>query len=335
MVDKPSIDKSIDKDTVFQHDLADESLGVAQAVNNDGKVNILPNRFTGELSDVIYHYCSPETLLKILSARSFRFSDLSQLNDAEERVWGYKNVFLECLKRIREGRGVPVGFPQVEEDKLVALDREYQRAELHSQPFVCCFSTDGDSLSQWRAYARDGAGYAIGVSRDQFKHIPTQLLTVEYDAENQLAEMFDALSFILLRHSLDDIREPSSLFISDILLLSSRAVAYKNPAFRDEKEIRAVWVVAVGPQDAERSFHPTGGRVKQQPVPSKCVEFEARGDRIVPYVDWCAVDEDDRIEIDSVHLGPKNKNKVDDVRLMLNTIGLSGIDIRQAGAAYR
>ena len=28
--------------------------------------------------------------------------------------------------------------------------------------FVCCFSTNGDDLGQWRAYADDGKGYALG-----------------------------------------------------------------------------------------------------------------------------------------------------------------------------
>ena len=35
--------------------------------------------------------------------------------------------------------------------------------------FVCCFSEDGDDLGQWRAYAADGQGYALGFDRQELE----------------------------------------------------------------------------------------------------------------------------------------------------------------------
>ena len=36
------------------------------------------------------------------------------------------------------------------------------------EQFVSCFSADGDVLSQWRAYADDGHGFAIGFAPAEF-----------------------------------------------------------------------------------------------------------------------------------------------------------------------
>lgn len=78
--------------------------------------NILADRLANNRTpDILYHYCSPETLIAILSKSTLRFSDLTKLNDEEETVWGYEAVFKECLSRIIKGRGVPTFVPSLSE----------------------------------------------------------------------------------------------------------------------------------------------------------------------------------------------------------------------------
>lgn len=62
--------------------------------------------------------------------------------------------------------------------------------KLRLTPYVCCFSREGDLLSQWRAYADDGAGFSVGFTSSWLnrKHgnCPMKLLEAEYDEDRQI-----------------------------------------------------------------------------------------------------------------------------------------------------
>lgn len=148
-------------------------------------------------SSTIYHYCSTSTLIEIVRNRTIRFSDINMLNDEEEGRWGY-GIFLEAANKLLKREGVPESVPMVGEDFIDRLDEVWFKSRLSLASFVACFSKDGDSLSQWRAYASDGAGFAIGFAASELRRMPIQLLEVEYDHEQQVQEMLVALTAILL-----------------------------------------------------------------------------------------------------------------------------------------
>lgn len=291
------------------------------------------DRVNGE--DVIFHYCSPQTFVSILSNKTLRYSDLSLLNDAEERVWGYREVFLECIDRIRNGRGVKVGVPSISKRALDRLEVVWKTAEEYTQPFVCCFSTDGDSLSQWRAYASDGEGFAIGFKCSGMGPIPASLLKVEYELEEQIDEMMDAISFIANNLNLDDEEVDPLRAINAGIPLTVRSIAFKNPAFRDEKEVRSCHHVMVDRSNGRTKYEAVGGLVFGKMVNGPAIQFQARGAAVVPFLDFPIDRGDQSAEICAVHLGPKCGNSVEEIQLLLNTMGFYDVSIALAGAAYR
>ena len=133
---------------------------------------------------VLYHYCSPETFLEIIKNKTIRFSDINLLNDEEEGRYGY-GVFLEAANLMLENSkpdfidGFDIAFVDL-------VDGAWHNMGFRLSSFLSCFSTDGDSLGQWRAYAADAEGFAIGFRASRIRAMPVQLLDVLYDRESQL-----------------------------------------------------------------------------------------------------------------------------------------------------
>jgi len=100
---------------------------------------------------IIYHYTNDSGLKGILETGIIWLSDVFKLNDPSELSYGF-SIFLECLRnRAPELHRIAVTMQ-------VFLDRIQDSA----QYFICSFSEDGDDLGQWRAYADNGCGYALG-----------------------------------------------------------------------------------------------------------------------------------------------------------------------------
>ncbi|WP_309547091.1 DUF2971 domain-containing protein [Rhizobium rhizogenes] len=106
------------------------------------------------MDQTLYHYCSTQTGFAILQSRTFRLSPLSSANDSlEGRVLG--KLFAQLL----QGTGLPKGVVDV----ASVIVEGYADA---TEGFAFCLSESGDLLSQWRAYAQNGTGIAIGFSSD-------------------------------------------------------------------------------------------------------------------------------------------------------------------------
>ena len=131
---------------------------------------------------VIYHYCDLNAFLAILNYKKLWLSNSYNLNDSFENRWLSKNI--------EDVRGE---FEEYKEEINQVIYHYNNNPEV---PYVCCFSRQGDILSQWRAYANDGKGVAIGFNTDYFNHInitgnnshsgyPIILTPVIYDNEQQ------------------------------------------------------------------------------------------------------------------------------------------------------
>ncbi len=105
-------------------------------------------------SRLLYHYCSTPVGLAILQTRTFRLSALSAANDSlEGRVLG--RVFTRMLDE--------TNLPTEVVDVVSVIVEGYADS---TEGFALCLSERGDLLSQWRAYAQDGSGVALGFSSD-------------------------------------------------------------------------------------------------------------------------------------------------------------------------
>jgi len=106
--------------------------------------------------DILYHYCSTETFHKIIAGTgrgsSFRLSSMTQSNDSMEG-----RVLLKTVKLLAEH----------DELSAAATQRVLELVEFYEQNLdglALCLSKEPDRLSQWRGYADDGQGVAIGFS---------------------------------------------------------------------------------------------------------------------------------------------------------------------------
>jgi hypothetical protein len=86
--------------------------------------------------DILYHYCSTASLHAIVQSHSLWLSALSLSKDALDQ---------DTIRRLQDSIG---GLKQIIEG------------------LGFCLSEDGDLLSQWRGYASDATGVAIGFSTE-------------------------------------------------------------------------------------------------------------------------------------------------------------------------
>lgn len=127
--------------------------------------------------ELVYHYCSLESFYLIIRNKTLRLSDITKSNDSMELMLpkddivyiledAYENVETQYLKK----------FMTVEEFRKHVKDNmnNYFNDKLRNSIFfVMCFSgtQSGDLLSQWRGYADDGRGVAIGFDVDTLREI--------------------------------------------------------------------------------------------------------------------------------------------------------------------
>lgn len=106
---------------------------------------------------VIYHYCSPEAFLSIAKNKKLWLSATNNMNDSAEGVW-----LIDTLKKV-----LSININPTNRTSRNAI---YNYLTLNNNiKFISCFSKEYDLLSQWRAYAQDGEGVAIGFDEDKFE----------------------------------------------------------------------------------------------------------------------------------------------------------------------
>jgi hypothetical protein len=106
---------------------------------------------------VIYHYTNDLGFRGILESGKFWLTDIFNLNDPSELTHGFSHAI-----RILNGRaanGPPESQLFAQQFAIFGLQGGIQAAAHY---FVCSFSASGDDLGQWRAYADNGRGYALG-----------------------------------------------------------------------------------------------------------------------------------------------------------------------------
>ena len=112
---------------------------------------------TETVPETIYHYTDGAGLRGILESGKLRLTDIFYLNDPAELRHGV-NYAIDALRAAAD-RGP---------DEVKLFYREFRKVgsaggiEASAHFFVTSFSRAGDDLGQWRAYADDGRGYALG-----------------------------------------------------------------------------------------------------------------------------------------------------------------------------
>lgn len=274
---------------------------------------------------IIYHYCSLETFKSIIENKCFWLCDVQKSNDSTELIY-LQNKMIESIDKVINSPDYTT--PQYDKDLLQQIKNVVQNTEFNTVPvYSCSFSMDEDLLSQWRGYADDGFGVAIGVDCSVFPESVKPLVkirSIQYG--NAIAHQACETMIEYAFSKKDSLPNPKTTLLSLICdFVSLNRAFYKSLSFQEEKEQRIVLPeanktpISYLPYLSERKYRIT----HHQLVSYHELRFETIKDDLL-----C-----------KITLGPKCQTKPDDIRMFLKDCGYRAdaddLDIVPSEATYR
>lgn len=110
-----------------------------------------------KLPPIIYHYTNDVGLRGILESGQLWLTDIFSLNDPSELIHGFSHAINVLRSRVANGSPESKIFA-----KNFAAFAQQAAIPKTAHFFMCSFSSCGDDLGQWRAYADNGRGFALG-----------------------------------------------------------------------------------------------------------------------------------------------------------------------------
>lgn len=286
------------------------------------------------INTALYHYTNLRGLRGIVEAGQIWFTDYRHLNDPSELIHGI-SIAHDVARMIASGADGRVGCFL---NYLIDLYRLDNFADTLGF-FIACFSRARDDLGQWRAYADNGRGIALGLSPSLFAvtdqpppgRLPEFVGPVGYSlpdagARNALclekaAELFqgvaDANCELLADRSIGIpfMDEFAREVIASPLIWN--CLTSKHPAYANEQEVRLVI---------------TGTPSMLSPH----VTTRFRGNEVVPYIAQ-PIQIREPHKIAEIVVGPAAPPDTErTIRTMLKTIGVTwDIEISRSEIPYR
>jgi Protein of unknown function (DUF2971) len=238
-------------------------------------------------TDTLYHYTNSKGLLGILKERALHATSLHCLNDSTE----FSYAFHVTLRITEELSGEHPGLSESVKSALETRLRTY----LWQSRFVACFSEDGDSLSQWRAYAGQG-GVALGFSFPALEAIAKNsdlaLSRCIYTADEHKQAVLRALDATLKkgRGLNPSTGRWNERFINEFLRnVREIAATIKHESFREEREWRLVTPVSL-------------------PSAGDHLTFRSGFPLVAPFIRVALAAEEEPLPIAEVTLGPTSSD---------------------------
>lgn len=281
----------------------------------------------------LYHYCDAYAFESIVRTNELWLCPFAYSNDSTEGQ-ACRDV-LRCL---------------AEESSLTghSIDNFLRHLELLREIFECfgvSLSENGDLLSQWRGYAADGTGFAIGFDRGRLNQMPQlaeidpsipfaglgpSLVKVEYEEPHtieRLRGLFESARAHIekwfpaptnLPQVVPDARviEEARSAINDTLSRQwSQLFSIKGPAFKEECEWRLALTAVAG---------------------SPLYQYRVSRGMLVPYLKYpMPKAPDGRCPISHVVIGPKNPTPTSIIEMMLRQFGHEHCTVERSAATYR
>ena len=117
--------------------------------------------FVGAAVPTLFHYTNNMGLMGIIGSSSFWATDAQFLNDAQEI-----EVALGVARNIVSDHLLQNKAPYAE---ALGLQIHVHSIQNPASRYIFSLSEDGNSLSQWRGYASQGAGYSIRLDHEQLQ----------------------------------------------------------------------------------------------------------------------------------------------------------------------
>lgn len=281
----------------------------------------------------LYHYCDANALVNIFKTRSLWATGTRYLNDTTELVSLLQNLPKTATKH----EATPAGRVLVELSRVMQTwGAEIFANAIGAEIYVACFSEDGDMLSQWRSYADDGRGFAIGFDTRRLRALNAagpdagELRRIVYsgpDEQQLIDDLFGGLS-LRIEPYLDTLDSTGWTYDSGSQTartwlgvrlsecLAELSFESKHASFFEEREWRII-------------------------APKSEIQFRASRGQVVPFrlLDVTSVDDDRLMPIERIVVGPK-ANWEDAERVLMYMAdhygyGHSGIVLAKSLAPYR
>lgn len=257
------------------------------------------------MDQILYHYCGLDAFLSIIKNSTLWLSDIRKSNDYLECVY--------CRDKINEKIRV---FLEDDKEALEAWDFGYNiNSDLSMDmiSYVACFSENKDQLSQWRGYADNGAGIAVGFSRESFADLkeaaPSHISfrKVIYDEKEQ--EKFIER---IARESIKAMETKPVAQVAAELNQNYRLQfpVLKNASFEEEAE----WRIIFNDSFSKRKRH-VGKNILFSGI-----RYTVREKRLVSYIemDFSKLKYD---AIKEIWIGPKAEVEIQDILHLLDVYG--------------
>ena len=264
----------------------------------------------GEVPPVLYHYTSADAVLGIITRRELWASQARFLNDTTEishgldlclthlharRGSGYRTHFVDTVQRVLEqmaGRDGTPGF----------------------DVYVACFSDGNDIIPQWKGYASDGAGYALGFDLVRAATLsdttPHRVIYGEREQHLILDSLVDGYLTVLDRslqaHSDQEEETAKAVGLTLTSALLRILVCFKQDMFSHEREWRLVELVAQSNQKRQCKFRSSRGV-------------------ILPYIELSLGDKISALPISKIRCGPTSSRGIglEGTEMLVRQLGLS------------
>lgn len=283
-----------------------------------GTILSIPELYPKSLNDIVYRYSSPSVFEKTLSKKTLWFTRGDCFNDYEDgEVVGL--LYHSCLEELLGERVIDQEFFDVAKDlkikHLVWLVGDDIATQIECKPFICCFSTEKDSLQMWQYYSKGGnyEGYNIGFRLNEILRVNpffVEVGAVVYDEQTQKEYIKRAISAAYRDYHdnlsiIQDLRYDQKMLLDYELSalrsnLAKLSCFFKRPCFSGEKEIRVVIKVPT----EEKFRGQTWSGVKSQKENVK-INYRFQQALMIPYIEMPI----NPHSIESVTIGPITSSK--------------------------
>lgn len=282
--------------------------------------------FKPKKNDLIYHYCSAETLHAICTYKCIRLCDIFTMNDFLEMHWGY-SIWEKVANNLIEEFGY---------EFIDSIDKIIHVSGSKCLILASCFSMDGDVLSQWRAYSNDGNGYSIGFNAKDLLNLNIKALKVEYNEKKQIKELTAVIKALHeVEQNLSEEERYGEDFFNACANIAFDLVAFKNPAFSEEKEVRLVHLLNFEESNNSLKLIDIGGTSFGKDAKAEQVKFLISQNMPKTYIDINFTNENTVNPIKKIIIGPKNFVLNSAISVYLETSNIGNVEIERSKSSYR
>ena len=310
-----------------------------------------------KIPEVLYYYCSVPEFYNIVSNRKIFLDDIAQSNDSEELQYFKTRICSFIQELLEQYLSSPDDESNIVPDPPNDIVRNSLAKYLHGlleteqyKHWCLRLSENQDDLGQWRGYASDGEGVAIG-----FNAMPFFLLG---QLANANKTPFD-FCFQKIRYGeafVEDLRSytnenvqltkeaiPAVYVLSALMELAEKLMPmapwFKNAGFSEEQEWRLIYSKKIKDLLSGQPFRaPEYINCFSEAIAWKEMDYDCRSDVLLSRAVFSINTEK---MISEITIGPKCKLTENDVKLFLiksgfsNEAGHCDIKISKSESTYR